>query len=147
MKKKRVRLSKKQKARKRRAMEAALRLIARQDHITIKEARKRYKDALVEVIFTRPTGYATRKFIQISPGKFREVPKGKPMREIYAEGPIRSRGYVEKVIKLKRYWEYVRLIAQEYDLTIKEARQKIKRKELTLEEIYRFYFAPREKKA
>ena len=147
MKKKRVRLSKKQKARKRRAMEAGYRVIALQDHITIKEAKKRYKDALIEIIFTRPTGYATRKFIQISPGKFREVPKGKPIREIYAEGPIRSRGYVEKVIKLKRYWEYVRLIAEEYDVSIKEARTKIKRKEISLGLIYQFYFAPREKKA
>ena len=146
MKRKRVRLSKKQKTRKRRATEAALRLIARHDGITIKEARKRHKDALVEIIFTRPTGYATRKFIQISPGKFREIPKGQPMREIYAEGPIRSRGYVEKVIKLKRYWEYVRLVAQEYDLSIAEARTKIKRKELSIEEIYQFYFPPREKK-
>ena len=68
------------------------------------------------------------------------------MREVNAEGPIRTRGYVERVIKIKRYWEFVYLIADEYDLSVSEARAKIKRKETTIQDYYRFYFPPREKK-
>jgi hypothetical protein len=141
-----VKLSKQQKERKKRAQAAAIRMIAKQEGLTEKQARRRYKDAIIEVIFERPTKYATRRFIEITPGKFREIPKGKAFREINAEGPVRNIGYISRITKLKRYWEFVNLMAEEYGTDIKEARRKIKEKEISIKELYEFYFVPLEKK-
>lgn len=141
-----VKLSKQQRERKKRAEHAAIRLIARQEKITEKEARRLYKDAIIEVIFERPTKYATRRFIEISPHQWREIPKGKKFKEVNAVGPVRSVGYISRITKLKRYWEFVNLMAEEYGTSIPEARRKIKEKEISIRELYEFYFAPREKK-
>lgn len=112
-----------------RAKKAAIRQIAKQDGITIKEATKLYKkNALVEVLFTRPARYATRKFIEVSPGQFLEIPEGKPVRAIYAEGPVRNLSYVSRVRSMKQYWELVDLLASEYRISIQEARKKVSKR-------------------
>ncbi len=119
------RLSPEQKARRKRAEKAAIRRIAQEEGITQKEARRLYKDAIVEVLFDRPRKGARRKFIEIAPGKFREVPKGKPLREVNASGPIRTIGYIQKVQRMRQYWELVHLMADEYKLSTKDARKRI----------------------
>jgi hypothetical protein len=143
---KKKKLSKKQLARKRKVEQAAYRVIAKQEGITQKEAKRLYKDGIIEVIFTGPKRAAQRRFIEISPHKFREVPKGKPFKETEAIGPVRSVGYVNKVIKLRRYWNFVRLMAEEQDLTIQEMRKRIKDGVVDIVDIYKFYFTPKEKR-
>jgi hypothetical protein len=144
---KKHKLSKKQLSRKRRVERAAYKVIARQEGITQKEARRLYKDGIIEVIFTGPKRTAQRRFIEISPHKFREVPRGKPFKETEAEGPVRTVGYVNKVIKLRRYWNFVKLMAEEQDLTIQETRKKIKDGVIDIIDLYKFYFSPKEKSA
>jgi len=120
-------------AREKRAREAAYRLIvkeekARGNPITLKDARRIYKEqGLVEVLFERPKKYVRRKFVQIAPGKWRELQPGKPQREEYATGPIRDMRYLVRVRRMKTYWEFVHVISQEYRLTIKQARKRITR--------------------
>jgi hypothetical protein len=143
---KKPKLTKKQKARKRRIENVAYRLIARENNITIKEAKRQFKDGIIEVIFSGPKRTAQRRFIEISPHKFREVPKGKPFKETEATGPVRSVGYVNRVIKLKRYWNFVHIMAEEMDLPVGEVRDRIKKGVIDLIEIYKFYFVPKEEK-
>jgi hypothetical protein len=143
---KKPKLTRKQKARKRRIENTAYRLIARENNITIKEAKRQFKDGIIEVIFSGPKRTAQRRFIEISPHKFREVPKGKPLKETEATGPVRSVGYVNRVIKLKRYWNFVHIMAEEMDLPVGEVRDRIKKGVIDLIEIYKFYFVPKEEK-
>jgi hypothetical protein len=144
---KKKKLTPKQQARKRRVERAAFKVIAKQEGITQKEARKLYKDGIIEVIFTRPKRAAQRRFIEIAPHKFREIPPGKKFKETNAKGPVRSVGYVNKVIKLRRYWNFVRLMAEEQDLTLAETRTRIKKGVIDIIDLYKFYFTPKEKSA
>jgi hypothetical protein len=144
---KKKKLTPKQLARKRRVENAAFRVIAKQEGITQKEARKLYKDGIIEVIFTGPKRAAQRRFIEIAPHKFREVPQGKPFKETQAKGPVRTVGYVNRVIKLRRYWNFVRLMSEELDLTLAETRTRIKKGVIDIIDLYKFYFTPKEKSA
>lgn len=121
-KRKKVKLTQKQKARMKRAEKAAIKRIAIEEGITQKEARRLHKRAVLEVVFDRPARYVQRKFIEISPGKFREIPEGKPVREVNAVGPIRNIGYVEKIQNMKQYWELINIISEERGISIPEAR-------------------------
>lgn len=111
-----------------RSKEAAIKKIAREEKITQKEARRIYKNVIIETIFTRPARSVRRRFVEISPGNFGEVPKGKKLSPLNVEGDIRTLGYVKKVIKQRQYWEFVRLMAEEYGTTIAEARRYITKK-------------------
>jgi hypothetical protein len=142
---KKKKLTAKQIARKKRVERAAFRLIAKQEGITQKEARKLYKDGIIEVIFTGPKRKAQRRFIEISPHKFREIPQGKAFKEENAIGPVRSVGYVNKVIKLRRYWNFVRLMADEMGISVQEARKRVKQGVIDIIDLYKFYFTPKEK--
>lgn len=112
-----------------RARKAAIRRIAEEDGITLKKAEAKYKNAIVEVLINRP-GHATlREFVEISPGKFREIPEDAPkISEIYAVGPIRSAGYITKIRKAKQYWELVNILADEADVSIAEMRRRLKKR-------------------
>jgi hypothetical protein len=144
---KKRKLSPKQKARKAKIEKIAYRQIARQEGISLKEARRLYKDGIIEVIFTGPKRKATRRFIEISPHQFREVPRGVPFKEENAKGPVRSGAYVNRVIKLTRYWNFVHIMAEELDLSIADARARIKKGVIDIVDIYKFYFSPKEKSA
>ena len=130
-------------SRRRRAYEAALRQIAKEDGITIKKARKKYKQAIVEVMFVRPGKRVDRDFLEVSPGKYLEVEPGKPAKFEYTFGTVRTVGYVSKVRALTRYWSAVRLMAEELNISIKESRRRFtKRKkggETTDQIIYKFF--------
>ncbi len=144
---KKKKLTPKQLARKRKVEKAAFKLIAKREGVTQKEARRMYKDGIIEVIFTGPKREAQRRFIEVSPHKFREIPPGKKFKETEAIGPIRTVGYVNRIIKLRRYWNFVRLMADEYDVTLSEARARIKKGVIDIIDLYKFYFVPKGKTA
>lgn len=125
-KKKKPRLTKEQRSRKKKAEKIAIRRIAKEEGITQKEARKLYKDAVVEVLYIRPRKRARRRFIEIAPRKFREIPEGKPIRETEAVGPVLSVGDVSRAIKMRQYWELVNILADEKKMSIKAVRKGIK---------------------
>lgn len=134
--KKKPRLTKEQRTRKKRAERIAIRRIAKEEGITQKEARKLYKDAVVEVLFTRPRKAARRNFIEIAPRKFREIPPGKPIREIYAVGPVLSVGDVSRAIKMRQYWELVNILSDEKKMSIKAVRRGIKTGKFGIWDLY-----------
>jgi len=123
---KRKKLTPAQVTRRQRAERAAIRRIAKEEGITQKEARKIYKDAVIEVLFIRPKKYARRRFIEITPRHFQEIPQGRAIRLENAFGPMRDIKYIWKIQRLKQYWELVAIIADEYKLSIKDARKQIK---------------------
>lgn len=109
------------------AKKAAVKLIAKQEGISQKEARKRYKKAIVEVIYERPARKAYNRFFQVSPGKFLEYEKGKPAKVEYTFGPVRSSAYVQRIMSLRKYWNTVHLISETWDIPLAEAREYYKR--------------------
>lgn len=94
--------------------------------MTQKEARRIYKDAVIEVLFKRPKKYVRRRFIEITPRHFQEIPAGKKIKLENAVGPMRDVAYIRKIQRLKQYWELVAIVADEYKLSTAEARKQIK---------------------
>jgi hypothetical protein len=106
-----------------RAKIAAIKLIARRDGITIAKAKKQYKKALVEIIWAQPTRSAHQDFLEISPGQWREVEKGKEAKDQYTFGPIRRAPYVQRIQSLRHYWATIHLLAETWDISTTEARR------------------------
>lgn len=106
-----------------RARREAVRLIAKSEGLTIKEARKKYKRGLIEYIWENPKRKAVRKFFEVSPGKFLEYEKGKPAKLEYTFGTVKDSAYVQRTIGLQKYWNTVKLIAHTWDISIEDARK------------------------
>lgn len=104
-----------------RARSASIDLIAKRDGITKKEAKKKFKRSLVEVVWTGSVRQAYRKFLEISPGQFREY-KGKAKDE-NAFGPVRRSPYIQRVQSMYKYWSTVGLLSEAWDITPEQARR------------------------
>jgi hypothetical protein len=100
----------------------------KEDGITLKQAKARYPFAILEVIVERPSKFVHRRFLQITPKAWREVPEGLEMTDVNARGPIRTIGYISKVRQAKQYWELVYILSDEWDLPISAVRKRIKDK-------------------
>ena len=119
--------TKKSRSRQSRAYHAAIRQIAKEDGISQKEARERYKYATVEILVERPKTKTTRRFLEVSPGKFLEVQPGKPFKFEYTFGRVRTVGYVSKTQHLARYWAFVHIMSEEWGWSIAATRRRIKK--------------------
>lgn len=106
-----------------RARTAAIRMIAKRDGITIKEAKKLHKRALVEVVWAQPTRAAYRKFLEVSPGQYLEIEKGKPVKSEFTFGTVRRAPYIQRIQSLHNYWATIHLLAETWDISTEEARK------------------------
>lgn len=114
----------KQWSKKRRITEAALRILAKREKISLSEARQLHKDAYVDIII-KSEQRVRGSWIQVKPGKFRRLPPGK-RKERDAVGPIVGASTVSKSIRMAKYWEQVRILSEEYGRSIKQVRRLIK---------------------
>lgn len=113
-----------------RARNAALRMIAAEDGISFAEARKLYSRAIVEVIFPRTAQKVARRFVEypIYSQRYREVPRGKPAINKNVRGPVRDLKYIKRVQAMERYWTTVRIYAEAFGMSLKEARKSYTRR-------------------
>lgn len=109
---------------KRRIKEAAIRVLAKREKMTIPEARALYKNGYVELVIESERKQHSQ-WIEISPGKFRRLPPGK-RKEVDAVGPVVSRGTVTRSIKMAKYWTQVRILAEEYGVSESRMRKLIR---------------------
>jgi len=112
----------KQKSRENRAHQAALRQIAKEEDMSVEDAELYYPQAIAEVVYRRPYDSTQRRFLAINPDFFREVEEGKPAMHIWTFGPIIPRARVMQIIAMKTYWATVRIVQDEMDLSLEEAR-------------------------
>lgn len=106
-----------------RAKVAAINLIAKREGLTIKEAKKQYKKALVEIVWAQPTRSAYRKFLEIAPGQWRELEKGKLARDENTFGPIRRAPFIQRIQSLNSYWSTIHLLAETWGISTKQAQR------------------------
>jgi hypothetical protein len=106
-----------------RSREESVKLIAKRDGITVKEAKKKFKRSLVEVVWTGSVRQAYRKFLEVSPGQWLEVKKGKPMKSENTFGRVRRSPYIQRIQSMYKYWSTINLLAEAWDITPQQARK------------------------
>ncbi len=109
-----------------RARNAALRLIAKEDGITFKEARIKFPRALIEVIWVRPARKVRNSFMEYPTlsGKYYKMKPGMPLKQKNRTGKPFSMKQLKKIRKMEIYWATVRMLSEEYGITLKQARAK-----------------------
>ena len=112
--------------RKLRARNAVLRKIAETDKISFTQAREKFPRAIVEYIYNRAYEAVHRRFVEVGPKKYQEVPKGKKLTRRNAEGPIREYSYLERVRRMESYWRTVHLYEEIFHVSTTEARRRYK---------------------
>jgi hypothetical protein len=106
-----------------RARNIVIRQIAEMDGISFREASRKTKRAIVEYVYERAYSRVARRFLQVAPGQWLEIEKGKPARAVNTFGDVRDVKYIERVRRMESYWRTITIYRETFGVSIKTARK------------------------
>lgn len=116
--------------RQRKTLQRAYRRIMEVDGVSMSTAKRRYRNAVIEIGMRRPSRSPRLNFIRL-PGSekiFKRIKVGKPIKFKNVTGPVLSWKTVQKKLAQQKYWDGIYILSEVYGMSLSEARSYIKRK-------------------
>lgn len=121
-----------------RARNAAIRMIARRDKITFRQAEKKFPRARLEVTVNGPRLKVLSEYLRKADGKWYKLKTnkktGKPLAPRFSNtyGKGKTESEISKVRHLEQYWNVIRLYAETYGIPLKDSRYRFSKLRLDM---------------